>query len=86
MVKDDIFEMGKNTGTWGDTSLFVYNRERVICDCFKRRSELDSETFSKAVNAYAADDKKNLSQLSEYAKIMRVYGKVTEIMEVLLNG
>ena len=86
MVKDDIFEMGKDIGAWGDTTLLIYNRERIICDCFKRRTELDSETFSKAVNAYAADDKKNLSRLSEYAKKLRVYGKVTEIMEVLLNG
>ena len=30
--------------------------------------------------------KKNLQNLSGYAKKLRVYKKVTEIMEVLLNG
>ena len=40
----------------------------------------------KAVNAYVADDKKNLSNLSKYAKEMKVYKKVMDLMEVLLNG
>ena len=42
--------------------------------------------FNKALNAYAADDKKNLSNLSKYAKEMRVYTKLMNVMEVLLNG
>ena len=64
----------------------VYNRERTICDCFKYRSRLDNEIFNKALNAYANDKKKNLNNLSEYAKKLRVYKRVTELMEVLLNG
>ena len=47
---------------------------------------MDNEMFNKAINAYVADDKKNLSNLSKYAKVMRVYKKVTELMEVMLNG
>ena len=41
---------------------------------------------NKALNAYANDSKKNLQNLSAYAKKLRVYKKVTELMEVLLNG
>ena len=63
-----------------------YDRERTICDCFKFRSRIDSETFNKALNAYANDEKKNLGRLSEYAKKLRVYNKVMELMGVLLNG
>ena len=66
--------------------LAVYDRERTICDCFKYRTKLDNEMFNKALNAYAADKKKNLSNLSIYAKKLRVYKKVIELMEVLLNG
>ena len=64
----------------------VYDRERTICDCFKYRSRLDNEMFSKALNAYANDTKKNLNNLSAYSKKLRVYKKVTELMEVLLNA
>ena len=42
--------------------------------------------FNKALNAYAADKKKNLNNLSNYAKKMRVYKKLMDVMEVLLSG
>ena len=48
--------------------------------------KLDSEMFNKALNAYVSDDKKNLLNLSKYAKEMHVYTKMMNVMEVLLNG
>lgn len=86
MVQESIFELGITEDEWSGIILNVYDRERTICDCFKRRSHMDSEMFAKAVNAYAADDKKNLANLSAYAKKLRVYKQVTNLMEVLLNG
>ena len=85
-VQRDLYELGKTTGDFDGVTLPVYDRERTICDCFKFRSRLDNELFSKALNAYANDPKKNLSNLSVYAKKLRVYKKVIELMEVLLNG
>ena len=85
-VQDNLYELGKTTGSFQGVDLPVYDRERTICDCFKYRSRLDNELFSKALNAYANDTKKNLSNLSAYARKLRVYKKVTELMEVLLNG
>lgn len=76
--------MGKITDDFNGVALAVYDRERTICDCFKYRTKLDSETFSKAVNAYVTD--KNLANLSKYAKEMKLYEKVMNVMEVLLNG
>ena len=58
----------------------------ILCDCFKYRTKLDSETFNKAVNAYATDKNKNLANLSKYAKEMKLYMKVMNVMKVLLNG
>lgn len=85
-VQPELYELGKTTDNFDGVILSVYDRERTICDCFKYRSQLDNETFNKALNAYANDKKKNLKNLSVYAKKMRVYKKVTELMEVLLNG
>ena len=85
-VQQDLYELGKTTGDFDGVALPVYDRERTICECFKYRSRLDNELFSKALNAYANDPKKNLSNLSVYAKKLRVYKKVIELMEVLLNG
>ena len=85
-VQPALFEIGKTSGDFNGVRLAVYDRDRTICDCFKYRTKLDSEMFNKALNAYAADKKKNLSNLSSYATKMRVYKKLMDVMEVLLNG
>jgi predicted transcriptional regulator of viral defense system len=85
-VSADIYELGKTADDFDGVMLPVYDRERTICDCFKYRTRLDNELFGKALNAYANDTNKNLKNLSDYAKKLRVYKKVTELMEVLLNG
>ena len=85
-VQPEIYELGKTTADFNGVMLPVYDRERTICDCFKYCSRLDNEIFNKALNAYVNDSKKDLRILSGYAKKLRVYKKVTELMEVLLNG
>lgn len=85
-VQKDLFELGKITDDFGGVSLAVYDRERVLCDCFKYRTKLDNELFNKAVNAYAVDGKKNIVNLTRYAKKMKLYSKIMNVMEVLLNG
>ena len=80
-IQKNLFNLGKTID-----SLAVYDRERTLCDCFKYRTKLDNEIFNKAVNAYAVDENKNLVNLSKYAKEMKLYTKVMNVMEVLLNG
>ena len=85
-VQSEIYELGKTTADFNGIILSIYDRERTICDCFKYRSRLDNEIFNKALNAYVNDPQKDLKNLSGYAKKLRVHKKVTELMEVLLNG
>ena len=85
-IQNKLHELGKTFADFDGVTLPVYDRERTICDCFKYRTKLDNEIFNKAINAYVADDNKNLSNLSKYAKEMKVYKKVMDLMEVLLNG
>ncbi len=85
-VSEPIYDLGKTIVSKNGTTFAIYDRERTICDIFKHRNKIDSEMFNKALKAYAKDDKKNLRNLSVYAKKLRVYKKVAELMEVLLNG
>ena len=85
-VQNDKYHLGETTGIFNGVTLPVYDCERTVCDCFKYRSKLDNEIFNKAVNAYVADQNKNLANLSKYAKEMGVYKKMMSVMEVLLNG
>ena len=85
-VQSDLYHLGETAGAFNGVALPVYDRERTICDCFKYRTKLDNEIFNKAINAYVSDDKKNLANLSKYAKEMGVYKRMMNVMEVLLNG
>lgn len=85
-IQKEYLTVGKTTEDFNGVLLPVYDRERTICDCFKYRTKLDNEVFNKALNAYAVDGKKNLGNLSKYAKQMKLYSKVMNVMEVLLNG
>lgn len=85
-IQRDFLDIGKSVDNFNSVILPVYDRERTICDCFKYRTKLDNEIFNKAVNAYAADERKNLANLSKYAKGMKLYKKVMNVMEVLING
>ena len=85
-IPKEHYELGKTNSNFNGVILSIYDRERTICDCFKFRTRLDNETFNKAIHAYIADEKKNLSNLSKYAKELGLFKKVNELMEVLLNG
>ena len=52
----DVKDLGKTTASFDSVTLSIYDRERTICDCFKYRSQPDSEMFGKAINVNAADD------------------------------
>ena len=85
-VQNNMYHLGETTGTFNDITLPVYDRERTICDCFKYRTKLDNEIFNKAINAYVADNEKNIPALTNYAKQMGIYPKMMVVMEVMLNG
>lgn len=85
-VQNKFYQFGVTFGNFNGITLPVYDRERTICDCFKYRTKLDNELFNKAINAYVADPKKNLANLSKYAKEMGIYSKLMNVMEVVLNG
>lgn len=85
-VQNEFYHYGETIGDFNRVSLPVYDWERTVCDCFKYRTKLDSEIFNKAINAYAADPQKNLTNLAKYASDMKVYKKMMSVMEVVLDG
>jgi predicted transcriptional regulator of viral defense system len=85
-IKNELHQLGKAFAIIDGIEVAIYDRERTICDCFKYRTKMDSEIFNKAINAYVADNSKNLGNLSKYAKEMHLFKKVSELIEVMLNG
>lgn len=76
--------LGVTSGLFEETRLQVFDRDRVICDCLKYENKMDRETFTKAVQGYVADPKKNVANLLVYAKLRRVKGRVRDVLGVWL--
>lgn len=62
----------------------IFDRDRLICECFKYESEMDRETFNKAIQAYLGDPKKNIKNLINYAKRRKVLNRVHDVIGVWL--
>lgn len=76
-----IIEMETNFGY----KIKVYDMEKTVCDFIKNRDRIEAESFVKCMHFYKRNKDKDLGRLYKYAKIMKIYDKVFEIMELLLN-
>jgi predicted transcriptional regulator of viral defense system len=80
----ESLSLGVTSGAFDGVSLRVFDRDRVICDCLKYENRMERETFTKAVQGYIADPKKNVANLLEYAKRRRVTGRIRDVLGVWL--
>ena len=83
-VTRDIHSLGvMDCETMYSNVVKVYDLERVICDIVKNRKFVDSELFSKTLNNYVRSPKKDFAKLYAYARQLKVFDKVKEILEVI---
>lgn len=84
-VSHKIFNLGlMDIKTINGLPVKCYNLERTICDLIKDKNKIDTEAYVKALKDYASYKKKNLLNLTKYAKELGIEKEVIEIMEVLL--
>jgi len=62
----------------------IFDRDRLICECLKYETDMDKETFNKAIQAYLADPKKNVKNLLAYAKRRKAIKRVHDVIGVWL--
>ena len=63
--------------------IFVYDKERCICDLIRGHNHTDPQIFRQAMKEYFADKNKDLIRLMEYADLFHISEKVNQYMEVL---
>ena len=62
-----------------------YNAEKTVCDLIRNKEKIELEVFIKAIRAYSRRKDKNINRLMEYARVMKIENKVSNIMEIVLN-
>ena len=61
----------------------VYNKERTICDCLKKKDQLDLNIVTEAVKRYFKTPGSDYAKLLRYAEIFNIKDLLRKYMEVL---
>jgi predicted transcriptional regulator of viral defense system len=83
-LESSLLNLGVTEGHMGFNAVNIYDRDRTICDCLRYMGKMDKEIFNKAIQGYVADPKKNVPNLMQYAKPLRVQKKVKDLIGVWL--
>lgn len=83
-VEPELVTLGETEGEIDFHKVRIYDRDRTICDVLRNMNKMDKEIFNKAIQGYVKDPKKNIPNLVEYAKVLRVQKKVKEWIGVWL--
>ena len=77
-------DYGITEAVYEDYILKIFDRDRLICECIKHENKMDREIYNKAIQAYINDNKKNITNLLDYAKRRNIHKKVRERIGVWL--
>ena len=70
-MKREFLSFGITTADYGDCTMQIFDRDRLICECIFYENKMDREAYNKAIRGYVADTKKNVTKLLEYAQKRR---------------
>lgn len=82
-VKKDKWEIGiTETNTVMGNKVFLYDKERCICDLIMVKKEMDKQIFIQAIKEYF-NGEHDLRKIISYAKAFGIEEKVRDYMDVL---
>ena len=83
--KKELYGLGlTEVVTPGRNIVKAYSAERTLCDILKPHSCVDIQMVTDAFKRYVVRADKNISLLSEYAKVLRVEARLRTYLEILL--
>ncbi|MCI9081138.1 MAG: type IV toxin-antitoxin system AbiEi family antitoxin domain-containing protein [Lachnospiraceae bacterium] len=83
-LEPDILMLGAEKISMGDGNMYVYNIERLVCDCLKFEEKLERGVLKQLLRQYIEEPQKDIQKLMEYARIRRVTQKVQNRIGVWL--
>jgi len=78
------FELGTAEMTLNNSTIRIYNKEKTVCDFIRFRNKLDSNVVKEVLKSYLKDKYRNLTQLNNYSKKLRIESVLNNYLEILL--
>lgn len=57
-MKKEFLTFGVTTADYGDCTMQMFDRDRLICECIFSENKMDRKTYNKAIQSYVADTKR----------------------------
>lgn len=83
-TEPELLVVGETKEKIDSIEVRMYDRDRTICDVLRNMHRMDKEVFNKAIQNYVNDPKKNIPNLMQYAKGLRVQKRVKDLIGVWL--
>lgn len=83
-TEPEVLKIGTTTIEYENCQFYIYDKDRLICDCLKYESKMDRGDFKEAIQSYIKDEDKDISALMEYARERKVLKKVQSLIGVWL--
>lgn len=78
-----FFELGLTTMNTGQMDVRIYDRERTVCDYFRKRSQLGEDMALEVLQNYMCG-RRNLQRLFEYADKLKIKTVIRPYVEALV--
>lgn len=82
--RNDLLEIGKEEIEEHGIKVLITDIERSVCDAVKYRNKIGIDVMTEIIDNYLRRTGRNLSRLTEYAKKLRVYSTLHQILQVKL--
>lgn len=82
--KKELLVIGKTEREDQGVRFMITDLERSVCDAVKYRNKIGIDVMNEIINSYLNRKDRNLSRLTEYAKQLRVYTTLHQILQIKL--
>lgn len=82
--RNDLLEIGKAEIEEHGIKVLITDIERSVCDAVKYRNKIGIDVMTEIIDNYLRRTDRNLSRLTVYAKKLRVYSTLHQILQVKL--
>lgn len=82
--KKELLDIGKTEREEQGVRFMITDLERSVCDAVKYRNKIGIDVMNEIINSYLKRKDRNLSRLTEYAKQLRVYTTLHQILQIKL--
>lgn len=82
--RNELLDIGKTEIEIREFKLLITDLERSVCDAIKYRNKIGMDVMTEIIENYLRHPSKDISKLTKYAQLLRIYSTLRQILQVKL--